>query len=72
LLSDAVAAFLSSVSERAFDQALLAVLRAHGFERVHLVHGQREFGKDIIGQRDEEQWPGNRRPETSAIPIGGT
>jgi len=56
LLSDAVAAFLSSVSERAFDQIMLAILRAQGFERVNLVHGQREFGKDVIGQRAGEQW----------------
>jgi hypothetical protein len=56
LLSDAVDAFLESVSERAFDEPLLAILRAQGFERVHLVHGQREFGKDAIGQRDQTQW----------------
>lgn len=56
MLSDAVAAFLDSVSERAFDQPLLAILRAQGFERVHLTHGAREFGKDAIGQRDGEQW----------------
>ncbi len=56
MLSDAVAAFLDSVSERAFDEPLLAILRSQGFERVHLVHGQREFGKDAIGQRDSAQW----------------
>lgn len=56
MLSDAVDAFLNSVSERAFDEPLLAILRAQGFERVHLIHGQREFGKDVIGQRDEVQW----------------
>jgi hypothetical protein len=56
LLSDAVGAFLNSVSERAFDQPLLAIIRAQGFERVHLTHGAREFGKDAIGQRDGEQW----------------
>lgn len=56
MLSDAVAAFLDSVSERAFDEPLLAILRSQGFERVHLVHGQREFGKDAIGQRDGFQW----------------
>ena len=55
MLSDAVDAFLESVSERAFDEPLLAILRAQGFERVHLV-GQREFGKDAIGQRDQTQW----------------
>ena len=56
MLSDAVDAFLESVSERAFDQPLLAIIRAQGFERVHLTHGAREFGKDAIGQRDGEQW----------------
>jgi hypothetical protein len=56
LLSDAVAAFLDSVSERAFDQSLLGILRTQGFERVHLTHGQREFGKDVIGRREGEQW----------------
>lgn len=56
MLSDAVDAFLSSVSERAFDQTLLAILRAQGFERIHLVHGPREFGKDVIGQQAGEQW----------------
>lgn len=56
MLSDAVAAFLDSVSERAFDQPLLAIIRAQGFERIHLTHGGREFGKDAIGQRDGEQW----------------
>ena len=56
MLSDAVAAFLDSVSERGFDEPLLAILRSRGYERVHLVHGQREFGKDVIGQRDGVQW----------------
>jgi hypothetical protein len=56
LLSDAVAAFLDSVSERGFDQPLLAILRAQGFECLHFVHGPREFGKDAIGRRDSEQW----------------
>lgn len=56
MLSDAVAAFLESVSERAFDQPLLAIIRAQGFEQIHLTHGQREFGKDAIGQRSGEQW----------------
>ena len=56
MLTDAVAAFLDSVSERAFDQPLLAIIRSQGFERIHLTHGGREFGKDAIGQRDGEQW----------------
>jgi hypothetical protein len=56
LLDDAVAAFLDSVSERAFDEPLLALLRADGFSEVRLTHGQSEFGKDIIAKRDGEQW----------------
>jgi hypothetical protein len=56
LLDDAVAAFLDSVSERAFDEPLLALLRAQGYTHVHLVHGAREFGKDVIGRKDGEQW----------------
>jgi hypothetical protein len=56
LLDDAAAAFLDSVSERAFDEPLLAILRAQGFGDLHLVHGQREFGKDVIGRHDGEQW----------------
>jgi len=56
LLDDAVAAYLDAVSERAFDEPLMALLRARGFASVRLVHGAREFGKDVIAQRDGEQW----------------
>lgn len=56
MLDDAVAAFLDSVSERAFDEPLLALLRAEGYTDVHLVHGAREFGRDVIGRKDGEQW----------------
>ncbi len=57
MLDDAVAAYLDAVvNERAFDEPLLAVIRSQGFTDVHLVHGQREFGKDVIGRRDGEQW----------------
>jgi len=56
LLSDAAGAFLDSVSERAFDQPLIAILRTQGFERIHFTHGQREFGKDVVGQKANEQW----------------
>ena len=54
MLSDAVAVYLESVSERAFDEPLMALLRARGFTSVRLVHGAREFGKDVIAQRDGE------------------
>lgn len=56
MLDDAVAAFLDSVGERDFDEPLLALLRAEGFTNVRLVHGQVEAGKDVIAQRDGEQW----------------
>ncbi len=56
MLSDAVAAYLESVSERAFDEPLMALLRVRGFTSVRLVHGAREFGKDVIARRDGEQW----------------
>ncbi len=56
MLDDAVDAFLDSVGERAFDEPFMAMLRAEGFTEVRLVHGQVEFGKDVIAQRDGEQW----------------
>jgi hypothetical protein len=56
LLDAAVGAFLDSVSERAFDEPLMALLRAEGYTEVRLVHGQFEAGKDVIAQRDGEQW----------------
>jgi hypothetical protein len=56
LLDDAVAAFLNSVTERAFDEPFLALLRAKGFTDVTLTHGQEEFGKDAVARRRGEQW----------------
>lgn len=56
MLDDAVAAFLEKVSEREFDEPLMALLRAEGYVNVRLVHGQVEAGKDVIAQRDGEQW----------------
>jgi len=56
LLDDALDAFLDSVGERAFDEPLMALVRSQGYTDVHLVHGNREFGRDVIGKRDEEQW----------------
>lgn len=46
--------FLSSVTEREFDAPLVALLRAHGYRDVHLVHGQFEFGKDVIAKNEVE------------------
>jgi hypothetical protein len=56
LLDDPVDVFLDSVTERAFDETLMGVLRAEGWTRVRLTHGATEFGKDIIGRRGAEQW----------------
>ena len=56
MLDDAVDAFLKTVRERAFDEPFMAMLRSEGFTEIRLVHGQVEFGKDVIAQRDGEQW----------------
>lgn len=53
-LADAVAAYVTSLTEREFDAPLIALLRSRGFTHVHLIHGQYEFGKDIIAHRLEE------------------
>jgi len=56
LLDDAIGAFIDGVPERAFDEPLMALLRAEGFEEVRLTHGPAEFGKDVIAKRDGKQW----------------
>lgn len=56
MLSDAVAAFLDSATEREFDQPFLAILREEGFDNPRLTHGQSEFGKDFVARKDGEQW----------------
>lgn len=56
MLDDAVAAFLEGVGEREFDEPLLALIRARGYEDAHIVHGAREFGKDIVAKLDGDQW----------------
>lgn len=56
MLDDAVAAFLDAVGEREFDEPLMALLRAEGYTDVRLVHGETEFGKDVIAKKDGEQW----------------
>jgi hypothetical protein len=50
LLDVAVGNYLDLVTEREFDPALLALLRSQGFDDVHLIHGQFEFGKDAIAK----------------------
>lgn len=56
MLDAAIDAYLDSVKERAFDEPLLALLRAENFTDVHLTHGAVEFGKDVIAKRDGLQW----------------
>ncbi len=53
MLDDAADAFLSSVTEREFDAPFVALLRAHGYSRIHLLHGTYEFGKDVIAQHGD-------------------
>lgn len=53
MLDVAVGNYLDSVAEREFDPALLALLRSQGFDDVHLIHGQFEFGKDAIAKTAE-------------------
>lgn len=56
MLDDALGAFLKAVRERDFDEPLMALLRAEGYTDVRLVHGETEFGKDVIAKKDDEQW----------------
>ncbi len=56
MLDDAVAAFLDAIGEREFDEPFMALLRAEGYTDVRLVHGETEFGKDVIAKKDGEQW----------------
>lgn len=53
-LADAVAGYVRSLTERELDAPLIALLRAREFTQVHLVHGQYEFGKDIVARRFED------------------
>jgi hypothetical protein len=53
-LADAVAAYVESLSERELDAPLIALLGRLGFDKVHLVHGAYEFGKDFVAQRTED------------------
>jgi hypothetical protein len=54
MLADAIAGFLAEVTEREFDEPLLALLRANGFEDIHFLHGSYEFGKDVIAKADRD------------------
>lgn len=55
-LDDVLGAYLDTVSEREFDAAFLALLKAIGYTNVHLIHGVFEFGKDFVAQRDGIQF----------------
>lgn len=55
-LDDVLGAYLESASEREFDAAFVALLKAAGYTHVHLIHGAFEFGKDFIGRRDGMQF----------------
>ncbi len=58
MLASVVGAFLDGLGgEREFDAPLLALLRAHGFREVHLLHGAYEFGKDAIAQTEVDGRP---------------
>lgn len=54
MLDDAIAGFLAAVTEREFDEPLLALLRANGFDDIHYLHGSYEFGKDVIAKADRD------------------
>ena len=54
MLDGAIAAFLGAVTEREFDEPLLALLRASGFEDIHYLHGAYEFGKDVIAKAERD------------------
>ena len=51
MLRDVVGTFLDTLTEREFDGPLLALLAARGFKDVHFIHGQFEFGKDVVAKR---------------------
>jgi len=51
VLRDVVGTFLDTLTERQFDGPLLALLAARGFTDVHFIHGQFEFGKDVVAKK---------------------
>lgn len=53
MLRDVVGTFLDTLTEREFDAPLLALLAARGFTDVHFIHGQFEFGKDVVAKRSD-------------------
>jgi hypothetical protein len=70
LLDDAVAAFLDGITiERTFDEPFIALLRAERYTDVRLIHGQFEMGKDIIAQRDGQQWVFQTKAGSVGLPA---
>ncbi|GGN07634.1 hypothetical protein GCM10009721_39150 [Terrabacter tumescens] len=55
MLQDVVGTFLDTLTEREFDGPLLALLAARGFTDVHFIHGQFEFGKDVVAKRADPE-----------------
>lgn len=53
-LADVVAAYVESLTEREFDAPVIALLHYLGFDNIHLIHGQFEFGQDFVAQREED------------------
>jgi hypothetical protein len=71
VLVNVVGAFLDGLpSERAFDAAFVAMLRAHGFYDVHCTHGPYEFGKDFIAKLDEAKGTVQYAFQTKAGDVG--
>lgn len=55
MLRDVVGTFLDTLTERDFDGPLLTLLAARGFTDVHFIHGQFEFGKDVVAKRTDPE-----------------
>jgi len=55
VLRDVVGTFLDTLTEREFDGPLLALLAGRGFTDVHFIHGQFEFGKDVVAKRADPE-----------------
>ncbi len=54
MLDDVIGNYIDSLTEREFDAPFEALLRLHGFNDIHFLHGCFEFGKDFIAKRAED------------------
>ena len=54
MLDDVIGNYIDSLTEREFDAPFMALLRLHGFDDIHFLHGSFEFGKDFIAKRTED------------------